>query len=223
MDLSDCRLFRGLSGEEIQRLCACLGATRRRCRKGEAVWRTGDAVSGCAVVLAGRVRAESVTATGRRRVAAQHGPGALFGDVLMASADRRSLVDVIAAEDTQLLLLPYAGMMGGCSRACAAHERLRQNLAEELADKYWALRRRVLILTQRSLRARIAARLLDAAGGGTEPFSLHGRREELADELGVNRSALSRELSRMRAQGLLDFYRDSFRLLDIPGLEACLA
>ena len=220
--LGGCSLFRGLPPEEIDRLCACLGGRVRSCARGEALWLTGDAVADCGVVLRGRVRAEHVTGGGRRDVTAVQGPGAVFGDVLMATPSGRSPVDVLAAEDSELLFLPFARIMGGCGRCCAAHETLRENLLGEISEKFWALRRQLRYLSARSLRARIALRLLDAAkASGADTFSLGCSREELADGLGANRSALSRELSRMRADGLIDCYRDGFRLLDRAALRRC--
>ena len=217
-------LFRGIPEPDREGLLACLDPQRREYRRGEALWLAGDAVTACAVVLSGRVRAESVSAAGARTVTAIHGPGALVGDVLMATPGVRSPVDVFAASDAAVLFIPFRRIMGGCARVCPRHARLRENLLSEIAEKFWALRRKIGYLSLRSLRGRIAARLLDeAARTGTDTFSLGGTREDLADLLGVNRSALSRELGRMRADGLIDCYRDSFRLLDREGLGRCLA
>lgn len=217
---ADCCLFTGLDEAERRRLCRCIGARTTRYRRGETLWQQGDTVTRCGVVLHGRVRAESVWDSGQRRVLGSHGPGGVFGDVLMARGERQSPVAVVAAEDTLVLFLPYEGILHGCGENCAAHRRLRENLLEEISEKYWALRRRLDYLSRRSLRSRVAARLLEAAReAGTDTFTLPGSREELADELGVNRSALSRELGRMSREGLLEVYRSSFRLLDKAALE----
>jgi len=213
--LGQCSLFQGMASPEIETLCGELCAVRQRLSRGERLWLKGDAVRRCGVVLSGRLRAEEVSGSGRRHVAALHGPGAVFGDVLMVTRAGHSPVDLIAAEAAEVLLLSYESIMAGSGRDVAL---LRENLLDELAEKYWLLRRRLRYMAPRSLRARVARRLLDAAARGNT-FSLGCTREELADQLGVNRSALSRELSRMRQEGLLDFYRDSFRLLDRPALE----
>ena len=219
-----CGLFQGMEDTDREAMLTCLGLRRREYKKGEALWLTGDGVEECAVVLSGRVRAETVTAAGERAVTALHGPGGLVGDVLMATPGARSPVDVFAAADAAVAFLPFAAVMGGCEKACPRHTRLRDNLLSEITAKFWSLRRKIGYLSIRSLRGRIAARLLDeAARTGSDTFSLGGTREELADLLGVNRSALSRELGRMRAEGLIDCYRDSFRLLDREGLGRCLA
>ena len=88
----------------------------------------------------------------------------------------------------------------------------------------WRLRRRAEYLARHSLRARIAAFLLDAAAdAGGNTFSLGMRREDLAAYLGANRSALCRELSRLRAEGWIDCCRDSVRLINTAALAKSAA
>ena len=90
-----CPLFARIAPSDVFALTECLGAAERRYERGEALWLTGDAVSACAVVLSGGVRAESLLPSGERSLTAVHGPGALVGDVLMATRDKKSPVDVI--------------------------------------------------------------------------------------------------------------------------------
>ena len=214
-----CPLFARIAPNDVFALTECLGAAERRYERGEALWLTGDAVSACAVVLSGGVRAESLLPSGERSLTAVHGPGALVGDVLMATRDKKSPVDVIAAQNTAALFLPYRAMMASCAHACERHA-----LLAEIAEKYWRLRRRAEYLARHSLRARIAAFLLDAAAdAGGNTFSLGMRREDLAAYLGANRSALCRELSRQRAEGWIDCCRDSVRLINTAALAKSAA
>lgn len=204
-----CGLFGGIG--EPERLLDCLRGEEARYDKNEIIWQMGDSVRSCGVILSGAVRAESVNAAGEHDLMAYHGPGALVGDVLMATPGGVSPVYLIAAEPVTVLFLPYERIMGGCSRCCPDHLRLRENLISEIAQKFWQQRRRIAYLSTGSLRGRIAMYLLDR---GKDTFSLTGTREDLAAYLCANRSALSRELSRMKSDGLIDFYRDSFRILD---------
>ena len=125
-------------------------------------------------------------------------------------------MDVIAAQDTAALLLPYRAVMASQESGAA---RLRENLLGEIAEKYWRLRRRTEYLARRSLRGRIAAYLLDAAAdAGENAVTLAMRREDLADYLGANRSALCRELSRLRAEGSIDCRRERIILQNTAAL-----
>lgn len=219
-----CPLFAHIAPGDVFALTECLGAAERRYARGETLWLTGDAVSACAVILSGGVRAESLLPSGERSLTAVHGPGALVGDVLMAARDKKSPVDVIASQNTAALFLPYRAVMTSCARACERHAILRENLLAEIAEKYWRLRRRAEYLARRSLRARLAAFLLDAAAdAGGNTFLLGMRREDLAAYLGANRSALCRELSRLRAEGWIDCCRDSVRLIHTAALAESAA
>lgn len=209
--LGSCTLFAGIHGPELERLLGCLGAETVRYDKNAIVFHAGQPVRACALVLSGVVRAEAVNAAGEHTLMARHGPGALVGDVLMSTPGGVSPVYVIASEATTVLYLSFRTIMEGCRECCPAHSRLRENLIGEIARKYWAQRQRLRYLSVGSLRRRIAMYLLDQ-GAGT--FCLGMTREDLADFLCVNRSALSRELGRMKRDGLIDFYRDTFRILE---------
>ena len=215
--LDACPLFAGIGSRERARLLTCLEAEQRTYEKGAVLFQLKQTVSACALVLSGTLRAETVNAQGDHTLMALHGAGALVGDVLMSAPGSTCPVYVIAAEPTEVLLLPFHRIMGGCRECCPAHTRLRENLIGEIARKYWAQRRRLTYLSTPSLRSRIAMYLLDQ-GKGAATFSLGLSRENMADYLCVNRSALSRELTRMREEGLLDYYRDTFRLLDVEKL-----
>ena len=111
------------------------------------------------------------------------------------------------------MFLPLEGILSDCGRGCACHIALRRNLLAETASKFWQLRQRVVYLTEPQLRRRILLFLRDRREEtGSDYFRLPYSRQEMAEMLGVNRSALSRELGRMQREGLLEFYRSSFRL-----------
>lgn len=215
--LRSCGLFAGIDQPGLERLLGCLEAECAHYDKNAILYHAGQPVHACALVLSGAVRAEAVNAAGAHTLMAWHGPGALVGDVLMSTPGSLSPVYVIAAEPTTVLFLPFRQIMGGCGECCPAHSRLRENLIGEIAQKYWAQRRRLGYLSVGSLRGRIAMYLLDRAGDAST-FSLGLSREHMADYLCVNRSALSRELGRMKQEGLIDYYRDTFRLLDREAL-----
>lgn len=210
--LSSANLFHGISEPEIRQLFSCLGIREQRFCREEQIWHTGDTIRECALVLSGAVRAESIGSGGRRTILAVHRPGGVLGDILMAAQDFPSPIDLVAAEDSRLIFLPFDSIMGGCSRCCPGHGQLRVNLISEIAQKYWKLHGRVHCLSARTIRQRLARYLLEQYPEQT--FCLGITREELADILGVNRSALCRELGNLRSEGLLDFYRDSFKVPD---------
>ena len=144
-------------------------------------------------------------------------PGGVFGDVLGGSS-LSSPVTVLAAAPCEVLLLPYERLL--LSDGSPAHQRVVQNLVRTISDKYFSLSRRIDLLVMKSLRAKVAAYLLsEAARAHSLTFSIPFSRIQLADYLNCDRSALSRELSTMQREGLIDTYRSSFKLLEPDALQ----
>ncbi len=214
-------LFEGLARSEIAALCRAFGCHTAYYRKGSVILKRGEPAERAGIVLSGCVRAERNGADGTLRVVARQEALALFGDVLSVSRGCESPVDVVAAEDTEVLFVPLAALMRQDAPECRdAQARVRMNLLGELSDKYWALNRRLELLRAPTLRARLARLLLsEREERGSDSFTLSGTREMLAAELGVNRSALSRELGRLGREGLLTARRGRFTLHDVAALE----
>ena len=196
-----------------------------RCRlgsfpRGTILLSQGDSVAAAGVLLSGKIKAYRLNRQGEENLQSVLGPGSMFGDMLMATDNGKSPVTVEVPEDARVLFVPFDSIMAAGGEF---GNRLRVNLLHELSARYWALSRKLRYLSERSLRGRIALFLLDAArdqGGLT--FTLPMTREAMASLLGVNRSALSRELSRMEKDGLVAVYRGSFRLLSREELESCI-
>lgn len=216
--LLNCALFDGIADKE--KVLRCLQPEEAHFEKNQIIWNMGDRVQSCAVILSGAVRAESVNPAGEHNLMARHGAGSLVGDVLMSTPGGTSPVYVIASQPVTLIFLAFSAIMGGCSRCCPEHLQLRENLIAQIARKFWVQRQRMQYLSLHSLRGRIASYLLDRGKEqGTAMLTIGGTREDLADFLCVNRSALSRELGRMKQEGILDFYRETFRILDPDALR----
>ena len=213
-------LFSGLSAADVTSFLQAARCRMMSFPRGAIVLGQGDRVTAAGVLLSGKIKAYRLNRQGEENLQSVLGPGGMFGDMLMATDNGKSPVTVEATEDARVLFVPFDSIMAAPGDF---GDRLRVNLLHELSARYWALNRKVRYLSERSLRGRIALFLLDAAqdqGGPT--FTLSMTREAMASLLGVNRSALSRELSRMEKDGLLAVYRGSFRLLDREGLESCV-
>lgn len=222
--LSRSPLFAGIEKEKIGHLCACMGCTNGLYHKNDVILLQGDRVGKAGILLSGSIRAESSGYSGEQIIQSRLRAGDVFGDALMAVPEKESPVSIIAEEETQVLFLPFSGIMNGCEKSCPEHQQVRLNLMREIAEKFWGLNRKVTYLSIRFLRGRIAEYLHDEMKQNhSQTLYIPYTREELAALLGVNRSALSRELSRMAREGLISVYRNSFRILQPEQLDACRA
>lgn len=217
-------LFRGFGATELQELLAALAPRQRRVEKGETLLMAGEEIQDIGVVLTGEIEAAKNTRSGGHFTVARMGPGGVFADVL-SGGHSSSPVTVTARSRCTVMLLSYPRLLSAPGCAPAAHRRLLANLIAVISDKYFSLDRRVDLLLIRGLRRRIAAYLWEAggeAGRQGEAFSIPFTRAALAGYLGCERSALSREISRMAADGLLESDRTRFRLCRLAEVQALL-
>lgn len=210
-------LFNGLTPEELQTLLAQLGSVMRSYGKGEALVLAGEPNRRVGIVLSGELEAYRPGPQGTRIPITHMEPGGVFGDVLGGSS-RTSPVTVVASAPCEVLLIPYEQLL--LSDGSPAHQLALRNLVRTISDKYFSLSRRIDLLVMKSLRAKVAAYLLsEAARAHSLTFSIPFSRIQLADYLNCDRSALSRELSTMQKEGLIDTYRSSFKLLEPDALQ----
>jgi CRP-like cAMP-binding protein len=219
--LQQAPLFQGFTGEEIQILLPALSPRQHSFQKSEVLLWAGNETNEIGILLSGKLEAVKTTRAGSEFTVASLFRGDVFADVL-AGGHTRSPVTVRATALGQVLYLNYPLLLGGGSHA-GLRRRLLANLVGVLSSKYFALNARIDLLLTNGLRRRIAAYLLaEAARRNTTQFTIPYTRAGLAAYLGCERSALSRELSRMAKDGLLQTHRSHFALLQPKSLQQLL-
>jgi CRP/FNR family transcriptional regulator, dissimilatory nitrate respiration regulator len=204
-------LFEGIGEKDMASLLECLPHRLFSARKGRIVIREGDAVDSVGIVLSGFIQVLRVDDSGNRVIQAGFSRGDIFAESLVCAGLERSPVRVVASEASELLFFPYRKLIGPCGAGCSYHTKLVENLVGIIARKNLMLNGKLAILSKRTIREKLLAYLSEArAAGGSAAFTIPFTRGELADYLCVDRSALSRELSNMRDEGLLLFDRKSF-------------
>lgn len=217
--LPNTQLFRGIEGPDIETMLGCLGAVERPYKKGEAIMREGETTEVVGVVLSGRAVISLNDVWGHRSVLGQASPGEVFAEAYAAIPGEPLLVDVIAEEGTAVLFMDVNRVLSVCGNGCAFHARLIRNLLAVCARKSLGLSRRALHTSPKSIRGRVASylseRVKQAGGYSVEiPYD----RQQLADYLGVDRSALCNELSKMQRDGLIRYAKNRFTVSESLGL-----
>lgn len=213
--------FTGFTQEELDDIISFLNLSPVHFAKGSTVFNQGDLTSRSGILLEGKIIAESVSYSGVRRVIQTLKKGDLFGDVLMYSENQPNPVSTLVKEDSKVVLLDITVLMEkSCNPLC---RRMLINILHGLADKFWTLNRKIAYLSCNQMRQKIAMFLLDMQKKyGSQTFIVEYSREDLAALLGVNRSALSRELSRMQQEEIISYYKSSFKIENTDKLKACL-
>ena len=205
-------LFAGISEEGVDQVLACLSARPRHFDKQAMLIRAGDApVMG--IVLAGSVHILQEDFWGNRSLLGRAGPGDLFAEAFACAGVLRLPVSVEACEPTDVLLLDAGRLSAVCPAACPHHVQMIRNLLRLMAEKNVGLARKVEHMARRTTRDKLLSYLsAEARRSGGSAFSIPFNRQQLADYLAVDRSAMCSELSRLRDEGLLDFHRSAFVL-----------
>ena len=193
--LSKTVLFQGATPEETEQMLSCLKAGKRKYKKEEMIYRVGEVVSCIGIVLSGSVLIENDDIWGNRSVLERAGEGEIFAETYASIPDQKMLVNVIAAEDTEILFLNVGKMLHLCSNSCIFHNELIKNLLQVSAQKNLALSRRIFNTSSKSIRGRLLSYLSNQAVlCNSKEFDIPFNRQQLADYLSVDRSALSKEL-----------------------------
>ena len=211
-------LFKNCPEHELGQFITEAPCRRTDFKKGSLLMKQGDAVHAAGLLLSGSVKAFHTSLNGEECIHNVLLVGDMFGQVLMASEKDESPVSIEALEDTSVLFIPMQAILtakGKCG------DILRVNLLHILSARCWQLTQQVSFLSEKTVRGRIAGYLLrERKKSGSDTFMLPLNREALSQLLCVNRSALSRELSALRKEGLIDFYKSSFRLRNISALAS---
>lgn len=212
--LKNCPLFAGIEAENLAPMLGCLGAKAVSYGKNEAVFTEGDAIHQLGIVLSGTVQIVKMDFFGNRSIVASIGSGQLFGESFACANVPALPVSVIASEQSEILLVDCRRITLTCSNACAFHNRMVLNLLQVMAQKNLLFNRKVEILSQRSTREKLMTYLLEEAKRShSDSFTIPFDRQGLADFLGVERSALSAEISKLRREGVLENTRSEFKIL----------
>ena len=206
-------LFDGIGTEKLAALLSCLGARRRRLAKGEALMHTGEKADRIGVVLSGSLAVSTYDLSGRHTLIKRIGPGEIVAAAQALSGADAMSVDVEADGDCDVLLVKTDRILAPCENACTFHTRLVRNLMQSLAVKTLELNRKIDILSHRSTQHRLMAYLHTVAQQkGSNEFDIPFDRQQLADYLCVERSALSAEISRLAHAGSFDCHKNHFKL-----------
>ena len=197
-------LFAGVSPEDLTSLLNCLQARIITVEKGAPVFLEGDDAGFIGLVLTGAVQIVLDDYYGTRSVLSIVQPGDVFAETYACSSTETMPVSGYAVKDSQIILFSCRKMLTVCTNACRFHNLLVKNLLQIVAEKSVGLSHKIRFMSQKTTREKLMAYLLDQAKrAGSPDFTIPFDRQALADYLGVERSAMSAELSKLRKDGIL--------------------
>ena len=206
-------LFNGISADERKAMLGCIGYHIGTFKKGDIIAFEEEHIKEIGVVISGTVDMVKEDIWGNRTMLVRIGKDEVFGETFACGSDQLSVVTFLVSEDAQILFVAFDRVMRSCTMACAHHHKLIENMVRIIADKNHDLIRKVEVVSKRTIREKLLAYLsIQAQAQNTRYFEIPLGRVELAEYLCVDRSALTRELAKMKEEGLIDYDRNCFRM-----------
>ena len=212
--LKNTQLFSGVGDDEISAMLGCLQAKLCTYKKGEYVFRQGEHLDNITVLTEGKLLIQKDDFWGNRSIVNVIRVGEMFGEAYIAPESGAILNDVVADEDSTVIFFDVRRIITVCPSACRFHSIVVQNLFFAISEKNRKLVQKLGHISKRSTRAKLISYLSEEAKRqNTNTFTIPFNRQQLADFLSVDRSAMSNELCKMRDEGLLTFNKNEFTLL----------
>ena len=205
--------FQGMTDQEILSVLHCVNGMTIQKEKDEYILRVGDSTEAMGLVLSGSVLSIQEDLWGHRNIVDRVGVGEYFAEPFAATPGAVLNVSVVAAENSEILLLNMNRLMQTCATACTHHNKLIRNLVSVMARKVLNLNSKITHMGKRSTRDKILSYLsAESMKQGKLAFDIPYDRQQLADYLCVERAAMSAELSKLRKEGYLKTNRNHFEL-----------
>ncbi len=212
--LKNTQLFSGASDEDIEAMLGCLQAKLCTYEKGEYVLREGERVERLMMLVKGELHIQRDDYWGNRSIISMVGVGEMFGEAYAAPESGPLMNDVLAVEDSAVIFLDIGKLLTVCPNGCKFHAMAVKNLFFAISEKNRKLVRKLGYMSRRTTREKLIAYLSEEAKRqNSGAFSIPFNRQQLADFLSVDRSAMSNELCKLRDEGLIEFEKNRFRLL----------
>ena len=208
------QLFSGIGEDEIASMLTCLQARLLTYKKGEYIFREGEYIDNIMILVEGKLLIQQDDYWGNRTIIHAIHTGEMFGESYAAPESGALLNDVVAETDSSIIVFDIKRMLTVCPSACRFHTKVVQNLFFSISEKNRNLVQKIGHMSKRSTRAKLLSYLSnEAKKHNNSQFTIPFTRQQLADFLCVDRSAMSNELSKMRDDGLLQFEKNHFTLL----------
>ncbi len=208
------QLFAGVGDDEIISMLSCLNARLSNFKKGEYVLRQGEHLSDIIVLVEGSLHVQKDDYWGNRSLLNQIDVGEMFGEAYVAPESGGVLNDVVAVNDSAVILFDVRRILTTCPTACRFHAMVVKNMFFAISEKNRKLVQKLGHMSKRSTREKLISYLSEEAKrSNSSNFTIPFNRQQLADFLSVDRSAMSNELCKMRDEGLIQFEKNQFNLL----------
>ncbi len=209
------KIFKNIEENEVELLLKCINNYRKTFKKGEIILREGEKTEYMGIVITGSVVVERADLWGNNTVLGVISPGGIFAETYSILNDEPLMINVYANEKSEILFLRTNEIFKTCEKSCNFHDQLILNLIRIASFKNLNLSRKILHTGPKTIRGKLLSFFSEwVKKENSLSFSIPYNRQQLADYLSVDRSAMSNELSKMQKEGILEFKKNKFKIID---------
>lgn len=211
--VQDSILIKGIKTEELSSMIGCLRGVIKKYEKGEIVIQEGAQIKKFGLLIEGKLQIVQYDYLGNKSVISLIEPKQIFGEAY-AYVDKISSMDIEATENSKVLFLDSDKLSSPCEHCCSFHKQLVKNLLFIISNKNVNLTQKIECMSKRTTKEKLLTFLsLEAVKNNSKEFDISFDRQGLADYLGVERSAMSAELGKLRNDGIIKYNKNHFILL----------
>ena len=209
-------LFNGIAESDYSTMLGCVGSTVASFSKNENIITEQDNIKTIGVILDGSVQMSQTDVWGGKTIIGNLKKGDIFGESFVLGGAECSSISVTALSECEIMFMPFQRIIHTCSHSCSHHKKLGDNMVSLIAEKNLRLLEKMEIITKKTLREKIMTYLsIEAQRNECAYFEIPLARAELAEYLCADRSALSRKKAKMKGEGIIDYHKNTFRLLKV--------
>lgn len=214
-------LFDSIDMKDLPKLLKCLNPIVKSYEKGDYIFTEGSNYRYIGLVAEGTTAVLKERANGERVIVTILRESEVFGETIAFSGLDKWPNTVQAFEKSEILFIPQERITAECSKICLWHRMLIENFLKLLSQKTLTLNKKVEYLAIKGIREKVCSYLYEQyKKTGSANLIIKLNRNELAEFLNVSRPSMSRELCKMRDEGILEFHLNFFRIIDVKALKS---
>ncbi|MBN2852656.1 MAG: Crp/Fnr family transcriptional regulator [Clostridia bacterium] len=220
-ELAKNNLFSHINVNDFEHLLTCLNAFKKTYQKNQIILIQGDPIRYIGLVIEGIVDIIKEDYMGNKKILNRLGPSDNFAEIFVCAGIVSSPVTVICETEATILFIDFAGIINTCENSCSFHNQLIKNMVKNISLKTLTLNENLEYLSKKTIKSRLSSYLINQLKNShVSSFTIPFNRNELSEYLNVNRSALSRQLSFLKEEGILSFRKNTFHVLNHDALYA---
>lgn len=205
-------LFKNIKKIRVDAMIIDLDFTIKQYKKNEIIFKGDEYIDSLGIIIKGKVLIAKETSGGNKTMIALLEENGMIGEVMAISKNKISNLVISSSDNTEIMFIPIRNIF--------KFNELKDNLIVLLAKKAFYMNKRVYYLQLKSIRGKLSRFLLDISEGkDSMTFSIPFNRQKMAEYLNVSRPSLSREMARFKDEGLIDYYKESIKIINKSGLE----